>query len=282
MRATYHCHCDYCDGKAPARSMARTAVEAGFDVLGFSSHAPLGRGIYDGNMKLERLGEYVAEIRAIGREYRSEGLEVLVGLEVDWLKGIQAPADGLFARAGLDYTIGSVHLVDLGFGPFAVDDEAARFDERVRADAGGDARRVWKAYYRELCGLVEAGGFDILGHHDLIMKNNQGGRWFDDGDPEYRAAALEPVRLLAGKGIAAEINYGCISRGKSKVPYPALFILREMRELGVPIVLSADAHAPEQLAANRSDAIELARAAGYRSVVALSEGRWREVSLDEA
>lgn len=282
MKATYHAHCDYCDGSASAREMALAARAAGLDILGFSSHAPLGMDIYAGNMKRERVGDYVGEIRAIAREWEGKGLEVLMGMEIDWLRGAQAPADPYFSALGLDYAIGSVHLVDLGGGPFAVDDEASKFDARVAADAGGDARLVWRAYYRELCALIEAGGFDILGHLDLVVKNNRGGRHFDEGDPAYRAAALEAARLLAGRGIVAEVNYGGMARGKTDAPYPAPFILRELCELGVPATLSADAHAPAHLASHREAAREAARAAGYRSVAVLTKGKWIEVGLDEA
>ena len=150
----------------------------------------------------------------------------------------------------------------------------------------GGARRVWMAYYEELCELIEAGGFDILGHFDVVTKNNRGGRHFDTGEGAYRAAALEAAGLLGGRGIVAEVNYGGMSRGKTDAPYPAPFILRRLRELGVPITLSADAHAPEHLGpacdAHREAAREAARAAGYRAAVVLREGRWTEIGLDEA
>jgi len=282
MRANYHTHCDYCDGQASTAAMAAAARGAGLDILGFSSHAPLGRSIYDGNMKLERLGAYVAEIRALAAEWETRGLEVLLGLEVDWLRGAMAPRDELFAGLGLDFTIGSVHLVDLGQGPFAVDDARERFDARLAQDAGGDARLVWKAYYEELSALIEAGGFDILGHFDLVRKNNAGGRCFDEDDPAYLRAAFDAAGLLAGTGIVAEINYGAMSRSNAKSPYPSLGILKELRRLGVPIALSADAHAPGQIVAHREAARELARAAGYKSVAVLSKGKWFDEGLDEA
>ncbi|HRY53057.1 MAG TPA: histidinol-phosphatase [Spirochaetia bacterium] len=286
MRANYHSHCDYCDGSSSARAMAEAACAAGFGVLGISSHAPLGRGLYEGNMKLPRLGGYLAEIRSLAREWEGRGLEILLGLEIDWLREAQSPRDALFAGLGLDYSIGSVHLVDLGSGPFAVDESAESFRARVEADAGGDARRVWKAYYEELCALIEAGGFDILGHLDLVTKYNRGGELFDESDPAYREAALGAAALLGGADIVIEINYGAMLRSGAAAPYPAPFILRALRERGVRVVLSADAHAPEQLgpagSGAREAAREAARAAGYRSVALLSKGSWTEVGIDEA
>jgi len=265
--------------------MASAAAASGYRALGFSSHSPMTDERYAANMRPARLEDYAAEIRGLGREWAGRGLEILLGLELEWLPWARTPGIGALPSGGLDYAIGSVHIVDLGEGPFAVDEPQEAFDRRVAGEIG-DARRVWKAYYGELCELIAAGGFDILGHFDVVTKNNRGGRHFDTEEGAYRAAALEAAALLAGRGIVAEVNYGGMSRGKTDAPYPAPFILRELHALGVPIALSADAHAPEHLGprceAHREAAREAAREAGYRSVACLRAGAWTEVGLDEA
>ena len=38
---TYHSHCDFCDGKAPAEDFVKATIEAGFHSYGISSHSPL-------------------------------------------------------------------------------------------------------------------------------------------------------------------------------------------------------------------------------------------------
>mgnify|MGYP000074504520 CR=1 FL=1 len=38
---TYHSHCNFCDGKAPAEDFVKAAIEAGFHSYGISSHSPL-------------------------------------------------------------------------------------------------------------------------------------------------------------------------------------------------------------------------------------------------
>lgn len=283
MRATYHIHCDFCDGKASARDMAEAARASGLEALGFSSHAPLGQDEFEGNMRRERLGAYLAEIRGLAREWEGRGLEILAGLEVDWLRGVSAPGESPYPALGLDFAIGSVHLVDLGGGPFAVDSGAEELDARVASDSGGDARRVWKAYYEELSALIAAGGFDILGHFDLVRKNNRGGRLFDEGEIAYRRAALDAVALLAESGAVAEVNYGGPARGRTESVFPAPFILRALRERGVRVTLSADAHAPANFAPRwRELGREAAREAGYTAVAVLAGGEWTEVGLDEA
>jgi histidinol-phosphatase (PHP family) len=287
VRANYHTHCEFCDGRASAAEMAKAAAAAGYRVLGFSSHCPLPFPS-EGNMELSRLGEYRSEIRRLGREWSGRGLEVLLGLEIDWIPGFCSPRDEVFAGAGLDYRIGSVHYVELaGTERFAVDHDLAHVQEKLAAYEGDEAGRdMYETYYRRLSELVESGGFDILGHFDLVKKNNGAdaegrGRFFDESSRGYLDAALGAARLLAGKDIVAEINVGGMSRGKVKEPYPSLPILRELRASGVRITFSADAHAPSHLGAHLGAARDLARAAGYESVAVLTEGKWTEVGIED-
>lgn len=288
MRANYHTHCDYCDGRASAGDMAAAAAAAGYSILGFSSHCPLPFPA-EGNMERSRLGEYRDEIRALGREWAGRGLEILYGLEIDYVEGACSPLDALFAEAGLDFSIGSVHYIELpGSGRFAVDYDADQVAEWLsRYSGAGDAGRAfYETYYDNLARLIELGGFDILGHFDLVRKNNAAGtegkgRWFDESSAGYLDAAFAAARLLKGKDIVAEINVGGMSRGKVDSPYPTLPILKELRSLGVRITFSADAHAPAHLGAHLDDARDLARAAGYRSVAVLTRGAWSEVGIDE-
>lgn len=290
MRANYHTHCEFCDGRASAAAMARAAFDAGYSVLGFSSHSPLPFPA-EGNMELSRMGEYKAEIRRLGREWEDRGLEVLLGLEIEYLPGRSSPRDELFAEAGLDFSIGSVHWIDLpGSGSFPVDLGGEQFEDDIARFAGsreGAGAAVYEEYYRRLGLLIEEGGFDILGHFDLVKKNNGtdasgAGRYFDEGSKAYLDAALGAARILRGRDIVAEVNVGGMSRGKVKTPYPSLAIMKELRANKVRITFSADAHAPEHLGANLDAARDLARAAGYDSIAVLSRGTWREVGIEES
>jgi histidinol-phosphatase (PHP family) len=287
MRANYHTHCDFCDGRVPAAVMAEAASKAGYSVLGFSSHSPLPFP-NSGNIDASRLGDYAAEVRRLALEWGPKGLEILLGLEIEWLPGVSAPRDALFSGMGLDFSIGSVHYVDLpGSGLFTVDEGIESFEAKLGLFEGEDpGRRLYEDYYARLAALAESGGFDILGHFDLVKKNNGSnggaGRWFDESSKAYQGAAFEAARALRGKDIVAEINVGGISRGKVKTPYPSLPILRELRANRVRITFSADAHAPEHLGAHLEEARELARAAGYDSIAVLTKGKWIEVGIEES
>jgi histidinol-phosphatase (PHP family) len=290
MRANYHTHCDFCDGKAPAAEMARAAREAGFDILGFSSHAPILQPM-PWALRPERLGEYAAEIRRLkaawapdGEEARERGpMEILLGLEIDWFPGERKPGDGAFDALGLDFSIGSVHYVaPRGCPPFAVDAHREGFDACFAA-SGATARELYRDYYGRLSALIGSGGFDILGHFDLVQKNNMDGRLFEE-EPDYLAAAFGAAHCLEGKDIVVEINLGGMTRHAAPRPYPSLAILRELKAVGAPICFSADAHSPENLGpsldAAEKMARELALEAGYREMRILSGGKWKDVGIE--
>jgi len=280
MRTNYHTHCQYCDGRSTAAEMAQAAFDKGYRVLGFSSHAPLPFPT-SWNMEEARLPAYAAEVRTLAAAWADRGLEILLGLEIDWIEGERWAGDALFEEAGLDYRICSVHYIRPRAGRgFTVDCPAAEFEEGVRTEAGGDGKVVYRSYYRDLARAIEAGGFDILGHLDLVTRNNRGGRWFDEDSKAYLDAAMEAVELLGESGAVVEINLGAVTRGKAAAPHPSLPLLRRLRELGVPITFSADAHETAHLGANLEVAREAARAAGYKSVAVLTKGNWKEVGIE--
>lgn len=252
--------------------MADAAMDLGFKVLGFSSHAPLPFAT-DWTMNRADLPAYVETIRAIGRKH-APGMEVLLGLEIDYIAGLCGPADGRFDAFGLDYSIGSVHHVapaSLGDDPLStVDGPQEGYDALIARGYGGDGLALAEDYYAALATCVKVGGFDILGHFDLIRKNNFRGSRFRLDVPRYRDAVMGAVDALEGSGIIVEINTGGMARGKTDSPYPEIWILRELRARDVAVCVNSDAHSPAHLLACQEAGLESAMAAGYRELVAIT------------
>lgn len=294
MLTNYHTHSEFCDGKATARIMAQAARQAGFKVLGFSSHAPLPFRT-GWTMDYERLPEYLETLRSLGCEHAPD-MDILVGLEIDYIEGLCGPADGRFAAAHLDYSIGSAHFVTPAGAPmasaaaldaagvptfgFAVDEPEDDFEAHLAAFYDGDAGALVDDYYAAVAACVRAGGFDILGHLDLVRKNNRGQVRFREDTARYREAAMTAVDALAGSGIIVEINTGGMARGKTDSPYPAPWILKELRARNVSVCVNADAHSPEHLSAFRDEGLRAAAEAGYRSLATIGRAGRREVPID--
>ena len=143
---------------------------------------------------------------------------------------------------------------------------------------GGDMLALTEGYYRDVAAMAERKPV-ILGHIDLVTKLNRGNALFDEDAPRYRAAALGALHHADPDRTLLEINTGAVSRGYRDAPYPALFLLREWRSMGGQVILTADAHSPETVIFGYRQAAELAKAAGYRESVLLTDRGWEPCPL---
>lgn len=276
MKANLHTHGEFCDGKIAMRIMAALAKEAGYGVLGFSSHAPLPFAT-EWTMEPDRFNEYLATVRDLAARHGPQ-LDILAGLEIDYIEGMCGPADDRFPD--LDYRIGSVHHVApaaLGQGALStVDGKQENFDALIARGYGGDGLALAEDYFSAVAACIDAKGFDILGHLDLLRKNNPGQSRFREDHPRYRDAVMRAVSRLKGEEIIVEINTGGMARGRTDSPYPELWILKELRARGVPVCVNADAHEGGHLTRCREAGLALAREAGYGELTVLtSKGRVR-------
>ncbi len=280
MLATYHVHTTFCDGKDSPDAMADAAFAAGYRVLGFSAHAPVPVPS-PGNLSPERVAPYAAAVRTTARRYEGR-MEILAGLEIEWVPGRGIPPEEGYASVPFDYRIGSLHFAPLPSGAFfSVDGPAESFRRGLEEGYGGDGSRLYRDYFREVAELVRAGGFQILGHLDLVKMHNKGGTWFDEASPGYLSAAFEVAEALEGTGIAVEVNTGGLARGKTAEPYPSLPILRELRRRRIPVVIGADAHAAGHLDRSwRRLGLDWAREAGYRELAVLRREGWTTGPLE--
>jgi histidinol-phosphatase (PHP family) len=274
--SSLHTHTLFCDGRDDVETMCRAAWEKGLSAIGFSAHGPVYRktGFKTGwHLSDERLEEYTAAVRDAQKRWEGR-LPVYLGLEVDYIRGLTGPADRDIRDLGLDYIIGSVHyIVPPGnAGPFTVDGSMEELERGVREGFGGDGETMMEYYWDAVQEMIAAGGFDILGHIDLVKKNNSGGRWFNPEGGAYRRRAGETAAAAGGAGVAVEVNTGGINRKKITDTYPSLPLLRLFRENRVPALITADAHRAEDLDGHYQTARETLLAAGYAAHI-IFEGR---------
>lgn len=281
IKTNFHTHSTFCDGKSTILAMAQTACEHGFSILGLSGHAPLPFPT-DWNMKQEELPQYFT---AIDNAQQIVGTKLLLlkGLEIDFIEGIIGPKTAVYPE--LAYSIGSVHYINPLNSKnsnelFAVDEPLEGFDRHIEQYCNGDYEKAVSLYYIALCDMIKEGNFTILGHLDLIKKNNPDETRFSESSSFYRDAVMQVIDTLKGTEIIAEINTGGIARGKTKDVYPAPWILKELRACNIPICLNADAHEPEHLYAYYERGLAAALNAGYREQVIPGKGGLQKLSLE--
>jgi histidinol-phosphatase (PHP family) len=282
-----HTHTSFCDGKGEIDDFCRAAVEKGFRSLGFSAHAPIEKktGIKsDCNLKDDRLEEYVEAVRTAKKKWEGR-LAVYLGLEADFIPGLIAPWDEDFMNLGLDYVIGSVHFILPRHGaPFTVDDSVEVVESGLRDGFGGDREAMVKAYWDSVEAMINGGCFDILGHVDLVKKNNSSLNLFAESGESYSRRCGLIAGMVSKRRLIVEINTGGINRGKISDPYPSLAMLKAFCEKEAPVIINADAHKPEDLDGHYNEAVNALKSAGYKETV-LFEGRkegrprWKPVKI---
>ena len=271
--ANYHTHSRLDDGKGELAEYAAAAAAKGFATLGFSGHAPVPFES-DWHMPGGLLPEYLRTVRQLGGEYNGH-VEILLGLEVDYIPGLLSVRSPDIRRLGLDFTVGSVHFLgQYGDGRWwTPDGPLPELERGLEETFRGNVRGMVEHYYALLGRMAIESPPDIVGHFDLVKKNNRDGRLFSEDAPWYRKAALEALEAVARGGSILELNTGGLVRGTSGALYPSDWILAEALRREIPVTVNADAHRPEDIDGCFEEAFALLREVGYRRLTRLSGGR---------
>lgn len=275
-----HTHSIYSDGKSQPREIVEEAVRQGLMTLGFSEHSPLP---FDNNFSVKEADMpcYVAEITQLKEEFKGK-IDLYCGLEADYLTGVSEPFAVTKERYHLDYLIGGVHLVGQSANPdeiwFIDGPKWEVYDEGLQKFFDGDIRRAVRRFYEQSNEMIENEQFDIIAHFDKIKMHNRE-RYFREDELWYRKLALETLDLIREKGLVMEINTRGIYKKRYNGFYPSPWLMEEACKMGVPAIISADAHHFSEITLEFAAAEEALKKAGYRSVVNFKDGNWMEVAL---
>ena len=264
-----HTHTTFCDGANTPEEMVERALALAYESIGFSSHAYSPDGD-DWCLLPEREIEYRDEILRLKEKY-ADRIEIYLGIEKD-----------VFSKElsfKPEYIIGSLHYINIGDEFHAVDISEEVTKHTVDTCFGGNWYAYADAYYETAAKAAEITGCDIVGHFDLVTKFNEGFKHFDETDIRYRTSAIDALRYEAERCNLFEINTGAISRKKRTTPYPADFLLREMKRLDCEIIITGDSHSVDGLSCAYNEAAELAKAAGYKYCKILRGGRFENIAL---
>ena len=245
IKANYHTHSTWCDGKESPRKMIQAAVAKGFEVIGFSSHAMLPESDTDWVLTPDKAPRYMTEIRSLAEDFKDQ-IRVLGGVEADYVPGGANPDRSTYAAIAPDYIIGSIHWVVAPDGArVPVDHTPELLKEGIAAHFGGSAEAFVRAYYQQQRDMVTNFDFDLVGHLDLVRKFNAKHPYFDEKADWYREEIGKTAAAVAKSGKLAEVNTGAISRGWLDDAYPSEEFRQMLRDKGVKFVLSSDAHTAE-------------------------------------
>jgi histidinol-phosphatase (PHP family) len=245
------------------------AIARGLGGIALTDHAPFywlppEQGDPRLAMPFEDLPRYVEDVLALKERYRGQ-IEVLLGVEADYIAGREEVLVRLLEAYPFDVVLGSVHFVD----GWLVDAPSSL----ARLSQGqAEVNRVWECYAELLIAAAGTGLFDVLTHLDLPKKFGH------RPSVPFGGRQREVVAVVAASGCAVELSSAGRRRPVGE-DYPALDVLRELAAAGAPFVLSSDAHTPAEVGFGFAELAANARAAGVTEVMVYRKRRGNPVAL---
>lgn len=242
MLKNYHSHSQFCDGKATIEQFVEAAIALGFTTWGVSPHSPLPMLSHaPWAIAIDEVEGYIAHCEELKVKYKG-AIEILTGMEIDYIDGQYNPSSLYFQNLALDYRIGSVHLLRSPRTGELVDIDCAveQFSKSVDYHFSGSLQRVVTSYYESMTSMVEAGGFDFVAHPDKVSSNATLLSSKITSKEWYRALIDDFFVLCARRGVVLEINTKAyLSKGSF---FPDVTHFDRVAELGIKVVINSDAH----------------------------------------
>lgn len=249
---SYHTHTTFSDGINTAEEMLKQAVKLGWQEIGIADHLVVHskiqesycwpnlkevyRRIYFDNFDTayEKASRHIEYIRKLSKLYP---LKILIGFEVDYF-----PSDSwledftkLRSKLDIDYLITGNH--------FFLDEngnDLTKFKELTKHYPDAETQnKIISEHFKTIAAAIRSGLFDFVAHLDYARKCVLCGEF------DFMDERREIIRALAETGVAVELNTSGLRKGKDF--YPARWMLEELREQNVPLIISDDAHSIDHL-----------------------------------
>lgn len=252
--------CKHASGRP--EEYAAVAYKRGLKGITVTCHNPVDNGWATRyRMGLDEFDKYVVMVEQ-AQEMWADKIDVRLGLESDYYPGAEAWLTKLHQRADFHYILGSVHSL---------------LPDYKNLYFTGDVVAYQRLHFEHLARAAESGLFDALAHPDLI-KIMEPGQWQPGLIWDDVQASLDRI---AATGIAMELNTSGLNKPLAEF-HPARPLLEEMQRRDIPVVVGADAHAPERVAANFDEALAVLKDVGYRHVNIFLERQRHEIDIDAA
>ena len=243
-----HMHTTLCKhARGPLSAYAEQAERVGLRGITITCHSPMPFGWNPkARMTLRQFPQYVDMVAEL-RDGFAGRVDVRLGVESDYLPGMESWLDELHGRADFSYILGSVH-------PQTDEYQAMYLEGATRLD-------YEKSYFENLANAAESGLFDCLSHPDIVKIVHP---------KQYQVAEhMNTIRRvldrIARAGTAMELNTSGLNK-----PYPEMNpgaeILKEMARRQIPVVLGSDSHDAHRVGIDFDKALAQLQDADYQRV----------------
>ncbi len=281
MKLDYHMHFEYGSyDETWAEGFFKAAAGHGLDEIGITEHShtfPEFRELYYEDLILDdsfigtfqqkwlkknkfkyTLQEYFDFMARLRQKHA-----VKTGIEVCNFRN-QEKVKEILKDYDFDYVIGSVHF--LRGWAYDSSEIKAEWDRH-------SLREIYEWYTEEAEHLAASGLYDVLGHPFNIRLF----RYIPDFDVtpllERVAAALKKADM------AVDVNTGTYYRYPIQEISPYPDFMKIAAEYGLPLIISSDAHKPEDCGSYNEEAIDYVRSFGYEKIARYSHRKRELVNL---
>lgn len=223
-KVNFHTHTTRCKhATGEDREYVERAIEAGFDVLGFSDHAPYL--FEDGfvsrmRMDMEQLEEYTDSILGLKKEYASD-IEIYCGLEMEYFPKRFDRTIAEIMKQPIDYLLLAQHYFDDEVGNINVGMEWS------------DEEHL-ELYVNRILEGLDTNLFLYVAHPDIIH--------FTGSDEVYERQMTRLAVEFKKRNMPVEIN---ISGLRYTDRYPNPKFVEIAKRYGNQFIIGQDAHFPD-------------------------------------
>lgn len=243
-----HMHTPLCKhSRGEPEEYAQQAENKGLKGIIITCHSPMPFGWNPKvRMSVNQFDEYV-DMVARARDKYAGRVDVRLGMESDYLPGMEGWLEDLHQRADFHYILGSVH---------------PQTDEYKLMYLTGHSRLEYeKSYFENLANAAESGLFDCLSHPDIVKIVHAHEYKVADHMDTIKAA----LDRIAKTGIAMELNTSGQHKSYREMN-PGMEILHEMAKRDIPVVLGSDSHEPRRVAEDFDRALQKLEVSGFSHV----------------
>lgn len=228
MKVNLHTHTTRCHhARGTDEEYVQTAIELGYDILGFADHTPFpyASGFYNcDKMEMDQLEGYIASVESLREKYKDQ-IDIRLGMECEAVERFFPFLREL--RTRLDYMILGNHG----------DKEFERFFGSITTPEG-----LWHYLETAVKGM-ETGLFLYMAHPDIMLYRYP--RFDEDARKVSEQLCREANRLNI------PLEYNLLGYSRERIPGQLGYPCREFWEIAarenVLAVVGADAHSPGQL-----------------------------------
>jgi len=275
LRINYHLHNQYsADGRGSTEQTIHSAIDLGFDEICFTNHVEAldpesGDWTVDLVEARERFEHQQHEIERLQPEYPE--LRMLLGAEYEYRPEWVETLDALTDSVDFDMIIGSVHMVD--GHQVSGGSVGGYFKDR-------DISETYGRYFEAVEEMLEWGGFDIVGHLDLVKRF--GAKYYGTFDAApFESQVRGILDKMVAVGLGLEVNTSGVVQAPAE-PYPGLDILKWAKEAHVATVtIGTDSHVPTSVEQGWETGELLLRRAGFTEITLFSHRIRKNVPIEE-